>query len=71
VYPNIEKMMFESERYPVLRLSYKQQLAFLEDCWFIAEDPVSKVYSDVVNSHTRNNAAEQESSEDDILSMLN
>lgn len=51
-YPNIEKMMFGSERYPVLRLSYAQQLQFLEDCWFVEEEKVKPHFEKIVhNSH--------------------
>lgn len=46
-YPNIEKMMFGSERYPVLRLSYAQQLQFLEDCWFVEDEKVKPHFEKV------------------------
>mgnify|MGYP006286055179 CR=1 FL=1 len=65
VYPSIEKMMFQSERYPVLRLTYKQQLQFLEDCWFVEDEKVAPFLTKLAADSLRVSQKETASFEDE------
>lgn len=67
-YPNITKLYLESDKFPIQRLTFDQQMQLLqEDCWWYAEGPITAVCDPHL---TRILKSQDTSEETDVLGEL-
>lgn len=67
-YPNITKLYLESEKFPIQRLTFDQQVQLMQqDCWWYAEKPITSV----CDAHLFQVHKDQsETEEEDVLGEL-
>lgn len=66
-YPNITKLYLESDKFPIKRLTFEQQIELMrEDCWWYAEPSIQEA----CEKHLTRMLTDAEAPEDDVLGEL-